>query len=465
MTSPNPGRTTVGRRAHHRQEPSRIHHRPHLFRENRGTARGSGPARSADRLLRLARRERGLAPARPDRARRGSYRHQHQVRPRGDLRGDLPDRGLLRHHVALVPRSPLRAAEELGGRVQGPRRHVRGAAVRHRRVHEQRDRRDQEPDRLHGRLPADDRQGHLRHQRHRARRRVAARPQPGCLLRAEHRQDLRQGHLHLQDDPVARCVAGVRDRQARHGRRPPRPQAQAERHRAAEGARLGRRQDPRGVRRVRVHAAHAGEGSHHHHRRGAARHLPQAAAGRAADPRGRPGAAGELLLQPEAVRPGQGRSLQDQQEARAGAAVRQAGPDDRGHRRRDPLHRRAARGSGDAARPARRADRRRGRHRPLRQPPAAYRGGADPEPAAHRPRPDGARRPGSDDDPGRRGDHAADLDQHPSGGGGAEGVLRHLAAVPVHGPDQPGRRPDPQAAAVGPGSGRSVPRPRGDGGS
>ena len=26
---------------------------------------------------------------------------------------------------------------------------------------------------------------------------------PGRLLRADHRQDLRQGHLHLQDDPVA----------------------------------------------------------------------------------------------------------------------------------------------------------------------------------------------------------------------------------------------------------------------
>ena len=35
---------------------------------------------------------------------------------------------------------------------------------------------------------------------------------------------------------------------------------------------------------------------------------------------------------------------------------------------------------------------------------------------------------------------------------------------PVHGPDQPGRRPDPQAAAVGAGPGRSVPRPRRHGG-
>ena len=256
---------------------------------------------------------------------RGSDRRQHQVRPGGDLRGDLSDRGLLRNDVALVPRPPLRAAEELRRRVQGPRRHLRGPAVRHRRVHEQRDRRDQEPDGLHGRLPADDRQGHVRHQRHRAGRRLPARPLARCLLRADHRQDLRQGHLHLQDDPVARCVAGVRDRQARHGRRAARPQAQAERHRAAEGPRLDRRPDPGGVRRVRVDAAHPGEGPHVHPGRGAARHLPQAASGRTADPRGRAGAAGELLLQPEALRPGQGRSLQDQQEARPGRALRQAG--------------------------------------------------------------------------------------------------------------------------------------------
>ena len=40
--------------------------------------------------------------------------------------------------------------------------------------------------------------------------------------------------------PSPRRLARVRDRQARHGRRPPRPQAQAERHRAAQGPRLDR---------------------------------------------------------------------------------------------------------------------------------------------------------------------------------------------------------------------------------
>ena len=97
------------------------------------------------------------------------------------------------------------------------------------------------------------------------------------------------------------------------------------------------------------------------------------------------------------------------------------------------------------------------RHRPLRQPPDAHRRRADPEPAPHRPGPDGARGPRADDDPGRRGDHAAVADQHPPGRRGAEGVLRHLAALAVHGPDQPDRGPDAQASPLRAGSRWSVP--------
>ena len=89
----------------------------------------------------------------------------------------------------------------------------------------------------------------------------------------------------------------------------------------------------------------------------------------------------------------------------------------------------------------REAARRRGglrprRHRPLRQPPPPQRGRADPEPDPDRPVPHGARGQGADDDPGRRGDHAADPDQHPPRRRLHQGVLRDLAAVAVHGPDQ-----------------------------
>ena len=51
--------------------------------------------------------------------------------------------------------------------------------------------------------------------------------------------------------------------------------------------------------------------------RGAARHLPQAAPGEPPT-RGRADAAQQLLLQPQALRPGEGRPLQDQQEAGPG---------------------------------------------------------------------------------------------------------------------------------------------------
>ena len=105
----------------------------------------------------------------------------------------------------------------------------------------------------------------------------------------------------------------------------------------------------------------------------------------------------------------------------------------------------------------RRGLRRGRRHRPLRQPPPAQRRRADPEPGPHRPVPHGARRPRAHDHAGRRGDHAADPDQHPPRGGVDQGVLRHLAAVAVHGPEQPARRADAQASPVRAGPGWSLP--------
>ena len=137
-------------------------------------------------------------------------------------------------------------------------------------------------------------------------------------------------------------------------------------------------------------------------------------------------------------------------------------PDHRRHRRDDPLPGRrctpATRRCRAPATASRRGAGRGRRHRPLRQPAPAHGRRAHPEPGPHGPVPDGARRPRADDDPGRRGDHAADPDQHPPGRGLHQGVLRDQPAVAVHGPDQPARRPDPQAPPVGARPGRSVPR-------
>ena len=291
---------------------------------------------------------------------------------------------------------------------------------------------------------------------------------PGVYFERTPGQDVRQGHLHDQGHPEPRCLARVRDRQARHGRRARRPQAQAVGHRAPQGARLDQRPHPRGVRRLRVDAPHPGEGPHHRPGRRAARHLPQAAPGRAADQGGRADPARQPLLQRQALRPGQGRPVQDQQEARPRERAVAVDADHRGHRRHDQVHRRPARRRGDHARSPPRRGRRRARrdrrHRPLRQPSPAQRRRAHPEPGPYRPVPDGARRARADDDPGRRGDHAADPDQHPPGRGVHQGVLRHQPALPVHGPEQPARGPDPQAAPVGARPGWSLPRPRRHGG-
>ena len=105
------------------------------------------------------------------------------------------------------------------------------------------------------------------------------------------------------------------------------------------------------------------------------------------------------------------------------------------------------------------------RVRALRQPPAAHRRRADPGGVPRRALPDGARRPRADDDGRRRHDHAADDHQHPAGRGRDEGVLRLLAAVAVHGPDELARRPDPPPPPVGARRGRADARARTDRGA
>ena len=98
-----------------------------------------------------------------------------------------------------------------------------------------------------------------------------------------------------------------------------------------------------------------------------------------------------------------------------------------------------------------RPDPRRARRvRALRQSSPADDGGADPGGVPRRPVPDGARRARADDHGGRGHDHAADDHQHPARRRGAEGVLRLLAAVAVHGPDEHTRRPDPSPTAQRP---------------
>ena len=256
------------------------------------------------------------------------------------------------------------------------------------------------------------------------------------------------------------------------------------------------RRDPDPVRQRPLDPEHPREGPRRDAGRGARGHLPQAPSGRAAHGREREDPAREPLLQPQALRRRQGRAPQGRQEARQGrgrAAEAAARPPQGARRARQPRQegvgavplprvqrpaegragRRCAevqggahlRGHAEDRRLPREAARRRGglrprRHRPLRQPPSAVGRRADPEPDPYRSVPDGAGGQGAHDHAGRRGDHAADPDQHPSGRGVDQGVLRHLAAVPVHGPDEHALGPDPQASSERPRPRRSLPRAR-----
>ena len=72
--------------------------------------------------------------------------------------------------------------------------------------------------------------------------------------------------------------------------------------------------------------------------------------------------------------------------------------------------------------------------------------------------PHGARHPRAHDAAGPRHRHPAEPHQHPARDRGHQGVLRLLAALPVHGPDQPPGRAHAQAPHVGPRPRRSEPR-------
>ena len=256
--------------------------------------------------------------------------------------------------------------------------------------------------------------------------------------------------------------------------RPHRPQAQAAGHRAAQGARL--RRDRRGAapahhRRegpaLRVDAQHAREGPHRDRstRRSSTSTASSVRASRRPPTRrARCSRTCSSTRSATTRRRSAGtRSRRSSRRSTRSSGLEALRPRDPERQRREPqrrLHAHEGRHPRDglvpreAAQPRRRLLPR--RHRPLRQPPGAHRRRAHPEPAPRRPEPHGAGRARAHDDAGRRGDHAADADQHPAGGRGDQGVLRVVAAVAVHGPDEPARGAHAQAPPVGARSGRSV---------
>ena len=218
---------------------------------------------------------------------------------------------------------------------------------------------------------------------------------------------------------------------------------------AAAGGRLqraaGARHRPRQYRRL--YPQHA-QGRQEFLARGRpVRHLSGHAPGRAADDRKRGGDVPVAVLRLRALRPLGGRPGEDEHAPRP-------------RRARHPAHAaqgRHPRGGQGAGEPARRPRRDR-RHRPSRQPAGALGRRTDGESVSHRPPAHGAGDQGAHELGRDRHHHAAGPDQREARGRRGARVLRLVATVAVHGPDQSALRDHPQAPAFGAGAGRPDPR-------
>ena len=398
--------------------------------------------------------------------------------PGGDVPRHQPDQGLHRDAPARAGvrprrRRPAPAAEVHGGGVQGEGHDLLRADLRAGPLHERHHRRDQGADGLHGGLPDDDRQGHVRHQRHRAGRRVAARPLARASSSSRASGSACGTWPSTSSSPAPSTPTAVSGSSSTSSRSRARTSPPAPASPASAACRSSCCSAPSATTRrtrpgfldalrapLRLPRGPVGEGprARAHPGRGAGRDLQAGPPGRAAVGRVGPGLLPQRLLRDPPLRPQPGRPLQAQPQARPRA--RQA--------------RASCSACSTTLEPARRADQPRAQPRarsspraptcctwprraglpprrpgPLRQPPHPLGRRADPEPGPHRPVPHGAGRARAHDDPGRRGDHAPDADQHPAGGRRHQGVLRHQPAVAVHGPGEPAVGPDPPPAPVG----------------
>ena len=292
------------------------------------------------------------------------------------------------------------------------------------------------------------RPGRRRHRRARARGRQEA----DAPFRPPARREGRQDPARLARGP-RRPVHRRGPRQSRH-RRDLRRGRRRDHRQVAEGADRGRlhraaraRHRPRQHRPV--HPQHAGGGQELRPRGSAVRHLPRDAPRRAADRRHGRGHVQLAVLRQRALRPLGRRPREDEHAPR---------PRRRGHRARAAQGRHPRRGP-RAGRPARRQGRDR-RHRPSRQPPRPFGRRAHGEPVPRRPAAHGARHQGAHVLGRHRHGHAAGPDQRQAGGRRRARVLRLLAALAVHGPDQPAVGDHPQAPPVGAWTGRPDARAR-----
>ena len=296
------------------------------------------------------------------------------------------------------------------------------------------------------RLQGDQRSRRRRFRQGRAGGRQEAHRAPGAPARREGPQ----GPAH--DRPGAGRPLHRRGPRQPEDRRDLRRSGRGDHREEPQGAQRGRlqgaaapRHRPRQCRRL--YPQHAQCRQEHDARGRAVRHLSRHASGRAADARHRAEHVPVAVLRSRALRPLGRRPREDEHAARPRRARHHAGAAQGRHHRGDP----------HPGRPARRQGRDR-RHRPSRQSPRALGRRADGEPVPHRLAAHGARDQGADVVGRHRHRDAAGPDQRQAGGGGGARVLRLLAALAVHGPDQPAVRDHPQAPALGARARRSHPR-------
>ncbi len=181
-------------------------------------------------------------------------------RPACRVQERVPDRQLFGQRAARVRELPARRAGVRRQGVPAPRPHLRRAAAREgapRRARQGSPRRQEAGEGhpraggLPGRTAPDDRQRHVRRERHRARHRLAAAPQPGRVLRPRPWQDaqLRQAAVQRARHSLPRLVARLRVRRQGLRLRAHRPPPQAGGHHPAARAGLQRRADARPVLR------------------------------------------------------------------------------------------------------------------------------------------------------------------------------------------------------------------------
>ena len=296
-------------------------------------------------------------------------------------------------------------------------------------------------------------EGLRRHDRRRHRRgRDRGRPQADRAFGAPARREGPQGPARLGRRPLRPVhrrgpLQSADRRDLRRGwRRDHREVARPARPDGIHGA-----ADPRHRPRQRrpLHPQHAESRQEHLARGLPVRHLPRHAPGRATDHRKRGSDVQLAVLRPRALRPLGGRPRQDEHAPRPRRARHAAHP-------APGRHSRGGQGAGESARRPRRYR----RHRPSRQPARAFGRRIDGESVSHRPFAHGARDQGAHVVGRDRHDHAAGPDQREAGGRGGARILRLLAAVAVHGPDEPALRDHPQAPPLGAGTGRAHARAR-----